>query len=182
LYHPGNSYGNTGINTPNILGLSAIWSVPWYQNAGGWKGLALGGWKCSDITTIQSGFSLNPGLSIGTKGLATKPDRVSSNVQGPKTVAQWFNTGAFAAPPAGFFGNAAPGSIPGPGLVNFDMAFYKDFRITERQKVEIRGELFNIFNHTNFNAVGTSLGSGTYGHLVGAADPRIVEFVLRYQF
>jgi hypothetical protein len=55
-------------------------------------------------------------------------------------VQQWFNTAAFAVPAAGYFGSAAPGSIPGPGTVNFDMALYKDFRIKGRHTIEFRAE------------------------------------------
>ena len=94
----------------------------------------------------------------------------------------WFNTAAFAAPAAGYFGNAAPGSIQGPGTVDFDMAFYKDFRIRERHTIEFRAELFNIFNHTNFSGVSTSFGTGNFGQITSALDPRIAEFALRYQF
>jgi hypothetical protein len=183
VYHPGNDYGSTNYNTPNTLAVSAVWALPWMQGAKGLKGLALGGWKYSDITILYSGFSLDPGLSLPYPTLANRPDRVTGqSIQGPKTVDQWFNTDAFAAPQDGYFGNAGPGTIRGPGLVNFDMAFYKDFAITERHKIEFRAELFNIFNHTNFNAVNTTYGSGVYGQLVGAADPRIAEFALRYEF
>jgi hypothetical protein len=181
LYHPKRGYGSGG--TPQTLALSAIWSLPWLQHAKGLKGLALGGWKFSDITTIYSGFLLNPGLSVANQGLAWLPDQVAGQkVAGPKTVDEWFNTAAFTAPAWGYFGNAAPGSIHGPGLVNFDMAFHKDFAVTERHKIEFRAELFNIFNHTNFNSVQTAYGAGNYGALNGAADPRIAEFALRYQF
>jgi hypothetical protein len=62
------------------------------------------------------------------------------------------------------------------------MAIYKDFKIGERQKFQFRGEFFNIFNHTNFSGVSTAVGSGTYGQITSARDPRIVELVLRYEF
>jgi hypothetical protein len=55
-------------------------------------------------------------------------------------VQEWFNTAAFAAPAAGYFGNAALASIQGPGTVNFDMALCKDFRIKERHTIEFRAE------------------------------------------
>ena len=182
LYHPGNDYGPTDYNVPQVLAVSAIWTLPWYKGTG-WTHTLLGGWQYSDVTTIQSGFSHDPGLSIATPGLATRPDRVAgTSITGPKTVQEWFNTNAFAAPAAGFFGNAAPGSIPGPGCVDFDMAIYKDFKIGERQKFQFRGEFFNIFNHTNFSGVSTAVGSGTYGQITSARDPRIVELVLRYEF
>jgi len=182
-YHEMNDYGTSNIDVPHVFAVSAIWNLPWFQNAHGAKGLALGGWRYSDITSIQSGFALDPGLSVVDQGLATRPDVVpGTTVAGPKTTAEWFNTSAFAAPAAGFFGNAAPGSIRGPGFVNFDMAIYKDFKIRERHSVEFRAEFFNVFNHTNFNGVSTTFGAGNFGNLTSAADPRIVEFALRYQF
>ncbi|PYV20869.1 MAG: hypothetical protein DMG24_21380 [Acidobacteria bacterium] len=66
--------------------------------------------------------------------------------------------------------------------MDFDMAFYKDFAFSERAKLQFRGELFNIFNHTNFNAIDPNFGSGTFGQVTSAADPRIIEFALRLEF
>ncbi|MGA2987680.1 MAG: TonB-dependent receptor [Terriglobia bacterium] len=182
VYNPSLDYGNAATNVPQSLSFGYIYNLPWYHNAKGWRKQALGGWRYSGLSTIESGFSQNPGLSVAHPGLSNRPNRVSGSVVGPKTVKEWFNTGAFAAPAAGYFGSAAPGSIYGPGLVDFDMAIYKDFSINERHKVEFRAEAFNVFNHTNFNAVGTSFGSGTYGELTSARDPRVFEFALRYQF
>jgi hypothetical protein len=180
-YHPGASYGTSNLTVPQILSISHIWSLPWYSHAGGFKGLALGGWKYSGITTIQDGFATDPGLSVSHSGLASLPNRLGP-VGYPKTVNEWFDTSVFAQPAAGYFGNSGTGFIKGPGLVNFDMAFYKDFRIKERHTIEFRAELFNIFNHTNFNGVSTAFGAGNFGALTSAADPRITEFALRYQF
>ena len=181
-YNPQNNYGTTNLNVPQIFTLSLIWNLPWFRDAQGLKRFALSGWQYSDITTIQSGFAQDPGLSIPFQGLATRPDRVASNIGGPKTAAEWFNTSAFAAPPAGYFGNAAPGSIQGPGTVNFDMAVYKDFKVSERALFQFRAEFFNIFNHTNFNSLSLNFGAGNFGQVVGAADPRILEFALRFEF
>lgn len=182
-YHLRNDYGTSDIDVPHALNVSLIWNLPWFRSAKGLKGLALGGWKYSNIATAHSGFALDPGLDVSEQGLAIRPDRVAGvPIQGPKSVNQWFNTSAFAAPAPGYFGNAGPGIIRGPGLVNFDMAFHKDFRLTERHKIEFRAELFNIFNHTNFNAVDATYGSGSFGQLIGAADPRIIEFALRFDF
>ena len=181
-YHPRSVYGTSNLNVYNALAISYIYNLPWYQHAGGFKGAALGGWKYSGIVTIQDGFAKDPALSVANQGLATLPNRVGSAIGGPKTVAQWFNTAAFAAPAYGYFGNAGTGSIIGPGIVNFDMAFYKDFHIKERHVIEFRAELFNIFNHTNFNNIQNTFGAGNFGQVTSAADPRIAEFALRYQF
>ena len=62
---------------------------------------------------------------------------------------------------------------------------YKTFAITERHNIEFRAELFNTFNHTNFASLPTAalqVGSGSYGQVTTARDPRIAEFALKYQF
>ena len=183
VYEPGDDYGNAAINVPQSLSFGYIWNLPWYQNAHGWQKQVLGGWRYSGLTTIEEGFSQNPGLSISHPGLSNRPNTVSgTSVAGPKTLGEWFNTAAFAAPAVGYFGSAAPGDIYGPGMKDFDMAIYKDFNFLERQKIEFRAEAFNVFNFTNFNGVSTSFGSGTYGTITSTRDPRIFEFALRYQF
>lgn len=182
VYAPFSGYGTSNTNATQTLSISHIWTIPWYQHASGWKGLTLGGWQYSGITTFMSGFALDPGLSVAHQGLATLPNRVSLNVEGPKTAQQWFNTGAFAQPAPGYFGNSGTGVITGPGLIDFDMALYKTFKIKERTSLQFRGELFNIFNHTNFSGVDTTVGSGSYGQITSARDPRIVEFSLRLRF
>ena len=81
-------------------------------------------------------------------------------------MSEWFNTSAFAAPAPGYFGNAGNGIITGPGLINFDVALFKDFLITERHRLQFRAEMFNVLNHTNFRSVDTTFGSGTFGQVV----------------
>jgi len=183
VYHPYRYYGNSTNNVPQVFNLAWTYDLPWYRNQPGWRSAALGGWRYSGILTAQTGFSLNPGLSISKRGIAFFPDRLpATSVEGPKAAGQWFNKDAFRAPEPGFFGNAATGSIPGPGVVSFDMAFYKDFRIKEHQSLEFRGEFFNIFNHTNFNAVQANFGAGNFGQVTSARDPRLVELALRLKF
>ncbi len=181
-YDLASNYGNSQLNIGQVFSMSAIWTLPYFRGATGLKGALLHGWQYSDITTIQSGFSLDPGLTVAKQGLATRPNATGAAVTGPRTVSEWFNTAAFAAPGAGYFGNSGPGTITGPGTINFDMALYKTFRIAERHSIEFRGELFNSFNHTNFANVSTAVGAGAYGQVVSARDPRIAEFALRYQF
>ena len=62
----------------------------------------LGNWQDSDITTLEAGFPLDPGLATATPGLAIQPNRLSGQaITGPQTAQEWFNTNAFAAPAAG---------------------------------------------------------------------------------
>ncbi|WP_348267724.1 carboxypeptidase-like regulatory domain-containing protein [Edaphobacter paludis] len=183
-YHPSRYYGNAeGLNFPHSLAITAIYNLPWLQDSKGVKRFAFAGWKLSDITTLRSGTSATPFLSISKQGNGLRPDRVPGvSIHGPKTQKEWFNTAAFVAPKAGFYGNAATGSIQGPGLIDFDMALYKDFHINESNFFEFRGEAFNVLNHTNFTTINTTYGNASYGNATAAADPRILEVALRYHF
>ena len=180
-YNPNRWYGNSALNVPQVLTVSAVWTLPWLQHATGFKGI-FGGWRYSDVTTIRSGMSFSPGLSISNQGIAVRPNVVGVSVTGPQTVAQWFNKADFVAPAPGYFGNAGTGVIRGPHLIDFDMALYKDFRLAERYTVQFRAELFNIFNHPNFTALSLNYGSQSFGQVTSAADPRIAEFALRFHF
>jgi len=179
--NPNADYGNSSLNTPQVFTTSLIYSVPWYQQSGGWKRALLGGWKVSEITAVQSGSSLSPGLSLSGVGLATRPDAVAP-VTEPKMISQWFSTATFVRPAAGFFGNAGRGIIPGPGLINVDMAAYKDFHLFERLTLQYRCEFFNVLNHTNLGAPNTNLGAGGFSQITSAKDPRIGEMVLKFSF
>ena len=110
---------------------------------------------------------------------ATGPGQSTS---GARTKLQWFNTAAFTAPAAGFFGNAGVGVIRGPGFWDWDTALSKLFPIRESFKAKLSGEFFNVVNHTNWSGVSTSLGSGNYGQVTSARDPRRVQLSLRVDF
>jgi hypothetical protein len=103
-------------------------------------------------------------------------------VAGPKTKTAWFNTAAFVAPPPGKYGNAGVGVLRGPGFFIWDSAISKQFPIREQTKLSLTAEFFNFLNHTNWSGVSTALGSGTYGQVTSARDPRKIQLSMRLQF
>jgi hypothetical protein len=174
-------YGPPGWDRTHIFTAGYVWEMPFFRGATNVVQKALGNWTLSGITVIQSGFALSPTLSTGTVGLASRPN-VVGDLSYPKRLDQWFNTQAFAPPAYGFFGNAGTGLIRGPGEHTWNTALFKDFRFTERIKLQFRAEAFNIWNHPNFDAVSTGVGSGDYGQVTRAMEPRIMEFALRFSF
>ena len=98
---------------------------------------------------------------------------------------RWFNTGAFAAPPAATFGNL-PRTITAErahGTNNWDFALFKTTRLTERVGLQFRTEFFNLFNRVQFAPPGTALGNAQFGVVSGQANlPRLVQFALRLQY
>lgn len=175
--------GLLGFDRPHNLVINYIYELPFFKGRNGLLGRVLGGWEISGITTFSSGPAASPGISTGRNGLATRPDLVGSlPIVGPRTVEQWFNTAAFAEPAPGFFGNAGRNIIREPGTHKWDMSFFKNNRITESVNLQLRAEFFNIFNHTNFNGINTTFGSGSFGRVTSARDPRIVQLGLKLGF
>ena len=66
--------------------------------------------------------------------------------------AQWFNPQAFALQPAGTFGNTGRGDFRGPDMRTVDLALSKDtaLPIGNANRIELRLEVFNVFNRANF--------------------------------
>lgn len=93
------------------------------------------------------------------------------------------NPQLFQNPSAGQFGAIQQTPVSGPGFFNMDVALIKRTAITERLKLEFRGELFNAFNDVNFN-VGDdqNINSTTFGVISNTFDPRILQFSLKLVF
>lgn len=77
----------------------------------------------------------------------------------------YVNPAAFSVPRPGTFGNSARNSLAGPAIAQLDLTLSKKFNITERVNIELRGEAYNITNHTNFAnpgnvRLGTGIGAG----------------------
>jgi Carboxypeptidase regulatory-like domain/TonB-dependent Receptor Plug Domain len=176
-------YGLLSFSRTNVMAINYVYEFPFFRQMKGVAGAVLKGWESTGIITLESGAPLTMGLSTGTQGLATRPDVVSGqSASGPKTVAEWFNTNAYNAPPFGFYGNAGVSTTAGPGLDNWNMGFFKNFGIGERTKLQFRAEMFNIWNHANFSSVATTYGSGGFGQVNGAWDPRIMQLALKLVF
>ena len=187
------AYGNSTLNVPHVFTASVIYTMPFFQGDN-WKHAVLGGWKISDMTTIQSGSSLNLGITGSNLGPITRPDVVGV-VSYPKTWkpfqygsgAYWFNPGTasspvFARPANGHYGNAGNGVLRGPGVAVYNMALYKDFPIFREMNLQFRAEYFNVFNHTNPNNPATTFGSGNFGFINSAMQPRTGELSLKLKF
>jgi hypothetical protein len=75
-----------------------------------------------------------------------------------------------------------PGTLLGPGCFGIDMAVARLFKVRETPSVEIRGEAFNVLNRVNpLNPMNT-LTSSTFGQILMANDPRILQFSLKLLF
>jgi hypothetical protein len=211
------SYGvGTNQDRAAVWTLTHNWQLPygqglrWGSNATGIKRALLGGWQFNGITIVEDGFALSPIFGNGATLNADwgqRPDRVSGVPLYPahQTTAEWYNPAAFEAPqfpgPPGTvqccrWGNAARGSIRGPGLIGTDWALWKEFRFKtplnrENTDLQFRWESYNALNRaplgepnmTTDNALAGQITSlqGTFLK-ANSTSMRRMEFTVRVQF
>jgi hypothetical protein len=167
---------------------SGTWLLPAPGAPGGALRAALGGWRITPILTVQSGAPFTANLTedranIGA-GPAQRPDQAGDpNLPGGERMpARWFDTSAFALPDAYTFGSAPRNSVRGPGYANLDLAVAKSWRVRGVAELEVRWEIFNVFNRANFDLPNRFFGSPNFGRIFSARSAREMQFGLRLAF
>lgn len=183
---------------------NAVWRLPVgpgqaFLNSGGFVSRLLGGWQLNGILTLQTGIPFTvsapdesfTGPNHGSRascvgdpytGATTDPAMLAGN----RAPGFYLNPAAFAIPAAGTFGSCAPRAFHGPGIENLDASLFKIFQMTERYRVELRGEFFNALNHANFTNPNSSYSTsslGSFGKLFNTTtDPREIQVALKLYF
>jgi hypothetical protein len=172
---------------------SFLYAFPFAQASKGWRHTLAADWRASGIVIFQSGapFTVNlssaAGQDVAHIGLVNgnnlqRPDLVGNPNNGSSTPTQWFNTGAFVLPAQNSFGTSGRNVVVGPGLANLDFSLQKDANLGERLKLQFRCDLYNIFNHPNFDLPGRIFGASNFGVISSAQDPREFQFALKLIF
>jgi hypothetical protein len=157
------------------------------------------GWSLSGTSRFSTGFPVtmyNPTDSslLGTFGNGVNNDLVDTPVftpgslqvhTNPRDGQPAFNTSLFSLPALGQFGTSARRFFYGPGVENFDMTLAKQINLNEGKSIQFRLEAFNVFNHAQFYgpaAVDGNISSSTFGQVVSAAAPRLVQVATKVNF
>jgi hypothetical protein len=173
---------------------SVVYELPfgkgrrWLRSSPGWLDAVAGGWEATGIVTLQSGgpFNVTTSKDISNTGGANRPFVVGNpNLSNP-SILEWFNTAAFSnvVPGGGYsYGNAGRDILVGPGLQNFDLGLFKNYRLTERFGVQFRAEAFNALNHANFSNPTADANSSSFGQISSTSTQnRDVQFGLKVLF
>jgi len=199
---PENSYnirldrGRASLDRRHIFNANYIYDLPFFRKRHDLAGNVLGGWEVSGLVTLQSGLPFTPSTSFDAAGLGNVPALVAGNRPnllcdpnsgGARTFEQWFNTACTqlnptAPPVANVVGNAGRGIINGPPTKRVDFSVFKNIRFGEKARLQLRGEAFNIFNHTNFRAVNVTTTSTTFGQITTVRDPRNIQLGVKFIF
>jgi hypothetical protein len=96
----------------------------------------------------------------------------------------WFNQTAFVAPSPSSYqvGNEKRNMMVGPGYNRLDVGLFRSFKVYRNVTFQLRGEGYNIMNHTNWGTVQTSATSTTFGQVTGTRDPRILQVAGKVNF
>ncbi len=196
-------YGLAENDIKNRFALSlnyAIWEGHHYNNA--FETFALGGWQVNTISVWQGGKPvsiINGGTGIDgaygnratpiNNGGNDRPNQIAAPGLSSRSLSKYFNTAAFVPQPLGTIGTAQRNNVFGPHFRHVDLSLFKDFKVTERTKVQFRAESFNISNTPSYqltqNSGNVSLGSSNFGSVTDADSnytPRLFQFALKLNF
>jgi hypothetical protein len=223
--HPTNSrvadYGPLFFDRTHNFVFNYVWDIPGLARGGNALDnpagrILLNGWQISGITTFQTGQPDNIGFSIQGIGGADVNRRwtgtedygprvaVTANPlldRGARTIYQFVNAQAFVLPTVGSQGfDSAPRNIRRPGINNWDISIFKKIPVSGEQRfIQLRVEMFNAWNHTQFSDFNRSLifsqqgqitnlpaalggGGGRFGFgaMTAARDPRIIQLAAKF--
>jgi hypothetical protein len=190
-YDLSSSRGAAAWDIRHILMLNYIYELPFLKNSSNaFARHVVAGWQLSGITRFQTGPPTTvtyPGDNVGAGVGNVRPDLIANPNAGPKTLNEWFDTAAFAAPAAMSWGNEGRDIVYLPGRNNWNLSLLKRFSgipigTKEGAQLEFRADFFNAFNHTQFSSVDTNYASGSFGKVTGTNDARRVQFGLRFVF
>jgi hypothetical protein len=184
-------------NANHRLVYSYHWEFPKLPLKGISGGL-LNGWSSAGILTIQSGFPIpitsSDDLELMNSGGFTypgEPDMVKAfhklDPRNSQNLA--FDPSSFQQPQElGVIGNSPRSVCCGPGIANLDMSLMKSAAVKERYTLQFRTEVFNVANHAQFSKVDGNISDGdvatggTFGKVLRARDPRLIQFALKLVF
>jgi len=170
-------------NSPrHIFNVNASVETPQFANTA--ARMLASGWRLSGIFRAQSGdqLTINTGADRALTGMQNqRVSQVLDDPYGDRSLNNWFNPAAFAQPAVGTHGNSGRNAYEGPGKRVVDLSLVRAFQISAH-RLEARVEAFNAFNWFRWGNPVNNFSSATFGRILTADDPRIMQFAVKYSF
>ena len=156
-----------------------------------WKRLLFAGWQGSGIFRAETGSPLPANITTPSSIIGQRVDFVggSAYLDIPGDPVAYLNRAAFAPVPViqASGASARPGTLGRnairlPGFWNLDLTLAKNLVFTERVRMQLRADMFNAFNHTNFSTVNTTITSGNFGRFTATRGARVIQLNMRLSF
>ena len=189
--------------------INYTWDLP--KGSTLWK-TALGralldNWQISGLSTFASGtpvnvtFTTTDGADITGGGDTIRATGATGNVptvngdpnlpSGQQGLLTWFNTSVFSRPARGNPGNSSKDIVRGPGINNSDVTLFKNVPLAGgKRRLQLRWEIYNVFNHTQFATVDAAARfdaqgnqvNARFGQVITTRAPRVMQVAIRVVF
>jgi Carboxypeptidase regulatory-like domain len=189
-----------------VFNLSAVYQLPFgagkpYISSPGLARTIFGGWTLSAIGTAQTGLPFN--ITVDRSNGSVPGDYAVSGEERPNYVAgvpltplagstpqEWVNPAAFAIPTAGTFGNLGRNAFRAPAVSQLDLALARTVSFSERLKLRLRADAFNITNRAQFGAPNSDFSQVNFGtitstistYATGRGTPREFQLSAKVAF
>jgi hypothetical protein len=185
------SKGPTNFDVRHRAVASAVWELPFGRGkySSVWANPIIGGWSVTAITTFSTGQPVNLSApnQTGSPYITPLPnricngrsDRLADNIRDNGFL--WFDTTCFTIPAVGYFGNSGATVISGPGVNNWDLGIQKFVPLRgEATRLQFRAEMFNAWNHAQFQQPNGDAGAGAnFGRISATRPPRLIQLALK---
>jgi Carboxypeptidase regulatory-like domain len=182
--NPDMDKGHCDQDRTHLANVTAGWQTPQFNNKA--LGLVASNWRVTGIVGVRSGAWLNitTGADNALNGqLQQRPNQVSEDVYGAKTLNSYLNRAAFASPAPGTFGNLEYRAVEGPGYWSIDTGLSRLIGLGGTRNIELRLESFNLTNHFNWGNPATNLSQSQFGRITtNGGTQRIMQFGVKYGF
>jgi outer membrane receptor protein involved in Fe transport len=168
-------------DVPHRLVVSTVYELPFGHGrrfGQSWSPMVaalLGGWTASGIVTFQSGYPLvigRPAVSNGGDPRSAEP-----------TIARWFDTTVFGPAAPFTFGNVrrTTPAVRADGIKNVDLTISRQIMLGTRRHLQVRADVFNLFDRAQFAAPTTTVTSTAFGTVTAQANsPREVQLGVKF--
>lgn len=192
--------GPSDFDIRHLINVNGIFELPvgrgkyFGKDMNGFLDTIFGGFSLSGIYTYRSGLpfstttgSFPVGFVLNSPAVQTGAN-VSGNIQNVGNTINFFGDqqaaalATFRSPRNGEIGQR--NNLRGPSFWNLDLGLQKNFRLPwEGQRLQLRADAFNLFNHNAFNLPNANINGTTFGQITSSAtSPREIQFAVRYDF
>jgi len=182
---------------------NAVYVLPALRRYGPIARALLSDWQLNGIYSFFGSTPVDVLSGVNTFGTAgnvnPRPNLVGGvpiYVNNPNDSTLWLNPAAFSIPGVGQLGSLGKGAIRGKPINNFDFSVNKNWRVYEKYNIQFRAEMFNVFNHPNFNGFQNALNfqgnitqpnfgtvtNGSFGTLSNTTSHREIQFGFKFSF
>ena len=157
-----------------------------FRSSDGIVHAVLAGWQLNAIASYHSGtpFTVSNGSARSNTGGGDRPNQISDPELSNPTIAQWFDVTAFVAQPINTVGNTGSNTLHGPSFKRIDFSMFKNLSVNDQTRIQLRAEIFNLFNTPSFANPASAFGNAGFGTITSTANniARQMQFAVKLLF